>query len=498
MPSAHRGSLLEYLYSDALDPDDLPVNGAHVQLEHLPDAVNFYGELGAWETYEQFSIDQHLTLNPDCRHQANPPPRAHPHNSDTNGNVPSTHGVAPLRSVENGLAQAEPSLQSREEISLEEEKTPSPPPARAATPHSPERPPKQSSNNNEQNIAPPSTPRRPRKKRAVPVEAASPKSAKSHKRQKVSAAQIYAAAPKTQVKEEDKKFIHWSEKEIDLLIHHALDNNGVLAGRVGDTKKLSKHDAKKISDEVFEGKRSAESVRNKFQDLRKTFDWIRELESFTGGGGDPDESQGDADVLSVRISKARRAGKEVGLLTTEKFNLFMSRGWYTSFANVMKDHVGLVRSQVFNSESLSDEDQAALKLDSDSDSEVELIDSTGPAQGTATPAGTIPSSSKAAPSSRGRSQTPAVPVPPHKPKALKSKASLDQIVRANTDRFSTVCDKLVEHLEGLKSAREKHEQALERSLTLKAAQKAVSDPNSSPEFRAAAEKVLMAQFAKMQ
>ncbi len=195
----------------------------------------------------------------------------------------------------------------------------------------------------------------------------------------------------------------------------------------------------------------------------------------------------------------------------------------------MRDHVGMVRPQVFNSESLSDEDRAVIELQSDeSDGEQEVADQNAaltpstpkPSHptpsasrtplsptpdhvvskpGSSAPAAPTPSSSASAVlPSRGRSQTPAAPVPPHKPKAPKLKGSFEQLLQANADRFSTVCDKLVAHLDGLKSAREKQEQALERTLTLKAAQKAVSDPNSSAEFRAAAEKVLMGQFAKMQ
>ncbi len=163
-----------------------------------------------------------------------------------------TAGAAePLRAVENGLAQTELLLRTEEEISLPREASPTPPPSRAVTPRPPERPPKRTTKaRNEQNIAPPSTPTRrgSRKKRAASVEVVSPKPTKPHKRRKASAASSATPTQNPQVKEEEKKpIVHWTESEIDKLVHHVLDDDGVLLGRVGGTKKLSLYDAKKVS-----------------------------------------------------------------------------------------------------------------------------------------------------------------------------------------------------------------------------------------------------------
>lgn len=82
-----------------------------------------------------------------------------------------------------------------------------------------------------------------------------------------------------------------------------------------------------VASTVFEGRRSPESVRGRYERLRKVFSYILNFESMTGnGGGDP-----DVDELDDKIENARTAGKDVGTLSGAMLKKWYVEGWYSLF-----------------------------------------------------------------------------------------------------------------------------------------------------------------------
>lgn len=80
---------------------------------------------------------------------------------------------------------------------------------------------------------------------------------------------------------------------------------------------------------MFSGRRSAESVRGRYERMRKVFSYILNFESMMGnGGGDPDVNE-----LDDKIEKARVAGKDVGTLSGAMLKKWYEKGWYDLFNN---------------------------------------------------------------------------------------------------------------------------------------------------------------------
>ncbi|KAG2745389.1 hypothetical protein P692DRAFT_20877771 [Suillus brevipes Sb2] len=109
---------------------------------------------------------------------------------------------------------------------------------------------------------------------------------------------------------------HWSDDDTKLLLETLLGGDSefykYLAGK-------SKHVFKKVSVNIFKGRRSSESA-------------------ITGnGGGDPDTEE-----LDEKIEKARSAGKDVGNLSG------------TTLKKCLGEHPGLVREKEFRSGTISD------------------------------------------------------------------------------------------------------------------------------------------------
>ncbi|KIK72248.1 hypothetical protein PAXRUDRAFT_181073, partial [Paxillus rubicundulus Ve08.2h10] len=66
-----------------------------------------------------------------------------------------------------------------------------------------------------------------------------------------------------------------------------------------------------VSEQSFSGKQSAESVRSRYERLRKMFSYILAFKSITGNStGDP-----DVEELNEQIKNARVARKDVGNLS---------------------------------------------------------------------------------------------------------------------------------------------------------------------------------------
>lgn len=82
---------------------------------------------------------------------------------------------------------------------------------------------------------------------------------------------------------------------------------------------------------LFEGARSADSVKSMYMRSLETFAWIRAFNNFTGnGGGDPDSDDPEA-VLKSKIAAARGAGLHLGALKPATITEWERNGWFDLF-----------------------------------------------------------------------------------------------------------------------------------------------------------------------
>jgi hypothetical protein len=82
---------------------------------------------------------------------------------------------------------------------------------------------------------------------------------------------------------------------------------------------------------LFEGARSADSVKSMYMRSLETFTWIRAFNGFTGnGGGDPDSDDPEA-VLKSKIAAARGAGLHLGALKPATITEWERNGWFDLF-----------------------------------------------------------------------------------------------------------------------------------------------------------------------
>jgi hypothetical protein len=83
--------------------------------------------------------------------------------------------------------------------------------------------------------------------------------------------------------------------------------------------------------ELFDGARSADSVKSLYVRSLETFTWMRAFNSFTGnGGGDPDSDDPEA-ILKRKIAAARGSGLHVGALKPATITEWERNGWYDLF-----------------------------------------------------------------------------------------------------------------------------------------------------------------------
>ncbi|KAI6011134.1 hypothetical protein EDC04DRAFT_2610023 [Pisolithus marmoratus] len=117
---------------------------------------------------------------------------------------------------------------------------------------------------------------------------------------------------------------------------------------------------KKVAEKTFDGHRTFESVKGRYERLRKVFTQILTYESFTGNG------DGDADTedFDGRIEKARQAGKAVGDLNGTVLKVWYEKGWYTLFNNRLGNHPGLSHERECHSGQISDADIVNLESES--------------------------------------------------------------------------------------------------------------------------------------
>ncbi|KIK73274.1 hypothetical protein PAXRUDRAFT_21039 [Paxillus rubicundulus Ve08.2h10] len=121
----------------------------------------------------------------------------------------------------------------------------------------------------------------------------------------------------------------------------------------------------KVSEQSFSGKRSAESVRSRYERLRKIFSYILAFKSMTGNStGDP-----DVEELGEQIKNARVAGKDVGNLSGIMLKRWYTEGWYELLNNHLGEHPGLVWAHNFHSGTISDTIEITSDEDHNNDSD---------------------------------------------------------------------------------------------------------------------------------
>ncbi|KAG2743575.1 hypothetical protein P692DRAFT_20879011 [Suillus brevipes Sb2] len=140
---------------------------------------------------------------------------------------------------------------------------------------------------------------------------------------------------------------NWSDEDTKLLLETLLGSDSQLYEKLMVN---AKYVYKKVASTVFNGRRSPESVRGRYERLRKVFSYILNFESMTGnGGGDP-----DVDELDDKIENAWMAGKDVGTLSGAMLKKWYVEGWYSLFNERLGEHPGLVREEEFRSGTISD------------------------------------------------------------------------------------------------------------------------------------------------
>ncbi|KAG1792522.1 uncharacterized protein HD556DRAFT_1444519 [Suillus plorans] len=188
--------------------------------------------------------------------------------------------------------------------------------------------------------APQSAEKKPRKTKKAPAKTP----AKQSKRK---AAKVKVADEGKKALEELEDAVNWTNNETRILLDALLGPDSELYKELGAN---SRYAYRKVSEQKFSGKRSPESVRSRYERLRKLFTYILAFESMTGNGeGDP-----DVEELDEQIKNARAAGKDVGNLSGIMLKRWYTEGWYELFNNRLGEHPGLVRQHDFHSGTISD------------------------------------------------------------------------------------------------------------------------------------------------
>ncbi|KAG1804016.1 hypothetical protein EV424DRAFT_1581703 [Suillus variegatus] len=196
---------------------------------------------------------------------------------------------------------------------------------------------------------PQSTEKKPRKTKNAPRKAPA-------KQLKQTAAKTKATEDGKKALEELEESVNWTNDETRILLEALLGPDSELYTELGTNAKYA---YRKVSQTKFDGKRSPQSVRSRYERLRKLFTYILAFESMTGNGeGDPDVKE-----LDEQIKNARVAGRDVGNLSGTMLKRWYTEGWYELFNNRLGEHPGLVREHDFRSGTISD----TIEISSDED-----------------------------------------------------------------------------------------------------------------------------------
>ncbi|KAL4076940.1 hypothetical protein V8B97DRAFT_1915133 [Scleroderma yunnanense] len=148
----------------------------------------------------------------------------------------------------------------------------------------------------------------------------------------------------------------WSDEETIQLIEALLGPDSTVYDTLISYPKSAFH---MVMKKVFYDQQSAESINRQYEQLYSIFSHILAFESFTGGGGDPD----NADDLENKIEAARKAGKEVGQLSATTLKHWYESGWYMLFNERLGEHPGLSNDSECHSGQLSDIERIDLMAD---------------------------------------------------------------------------------------------------------------------------------------
>ncbi|KAG6883809.1 hypothetical protein C0992_007728, partial [Termitomyces sp. T32_za158] len=220
---------------------------------------------------------------------------------------------------------------------------------------------------------------------------------------------------------------------------------------------------KTAAEELFMGKykNRHEALKGQYERSLKIFSYILAYKGITGGGGDADEvNQSDQEDtredLKERIEAARNRGSVVGSLSPAQLERWYKNGWFELFRTRHAKSPKIVRPVVRNSSSsLSDLDEVLNATESDGNNSDVL-----------TPSKT---SKKQIKTSKNKYRTSSSA----RQKTLASASGLQEYLTAKT-KFD--------------EARHK-EQAMRSRVDI--ARGLISDASSSPEVKAAAEKLLL-------
>ncbi|KAJ6448160.1 hypothetical protein C8R45DRAFT_1115480 [Mycena sanguinolenta] len=107
--------------------------------------------------------------------------------------------------------------------------------------------------------------------------------------------------------------------------------------------------------ELFDGTRSADSVKSLYTRSLELYTWMRAFNDFTGnGGGDPDSDDPEA-VLSNKLVTARGSGLQLGYLKPATILEWEKNGWLGTSAKVVRPVARSSAAPISNVEDLSDD-----------------------------------------------------------------------------------------------------------------------------------------------
>ncbi|KAJ7152199.1 hypothetical protein C8R43DRAFT_886355, partial [Mycena crocata] len=156
----------------------------------------------------------------------------------------------------------------------------------------------------------------------------------------------------------------WPTKDRDKFYRFLLSFDAEGDKRFEQHKKNPGHVYDRASKKLFNGKRSADSIKGQWQRSLKTFEWIVAFESFTGNGGGDGDSDDVTAVLKGKLTGARAAGIAVGSLTPATIKEWDDNGWRDLFEERLGNSAKVTRPVVRNSAApLSDVDDLGNESD---------------------------------------------------------------------------------------------------------------------------------------
>ncbi|KAF8437699.1 hypothetical protein L210DRAFT_875583 [Boletus edulis BED1] len=159
--------------------------------------------------------------------------------------------------------------------------------------------------------------------------------------------------------------IKWSDEETTKMLECLLGAESVVFDSLRTNPKRA---FMKVAERLFQGRRSWEAVKSRYERLRKTFSAIIKQESFTGGSGDPDNVESRTGAAQVH-----KEGESVFDLSPAALNKWHRIGWYMLFNDRWGNHPGLSQRTERWSGQLSDMEVVRIASDDSEPSDSLLI-----------------------------------------------------------------------------------------------------------------------------